>query len=385
MRPVCAQIPAGIEIPGKRRDDQYGESAVHTQAVWNLPLQYRSLIVREESVLPFIASAVASRNPPIHVMVMTYVLFGSLIVVFLATAWVTIGGLIGKLPVPNGYLKILTPALLLETAAAVILQFKTLDVTAAPQQLEKKVLSVEIGSERPGTELTAMDKLDRLIAGYANQGGAQAAQATAEEQRKGMEVVLKNEQEAKSKTQQELSSLKARLSAIFPDPDQVVSIPTALNQLFQVEDNKPTLNSTLNKHDFYNITETAFITERISKLKAEDLVSKTILELRRNNIGPFEPARFDVLVSVPDHAAIYKGEAAVRPQSPFARNHVRLLEPASGREVEVEAIRFHGHEPYSQEGKSIELIQISAETAKELFGRTKPDKPKEPVTATVLQ
>jgi hypothetical protein len=107
-------------------------------------------------------------------MIFAYVLFFSFVFVFLLTVLVTLGGLIGKLTMPGWALKALVPALLVETAAAVVLQFKTLDLTTKPQQLEAEILAVQIPLKTPGEKVTAEEKLHRLVQVYQNNSTAES-------------------------------------------------------------------------------------------------------------------------------------------------------------------------------------------------------------------
>lgn len=70
---------------------------------------------------------------------------------------------------PDKYLKILLGALLVEVALALVFQFKTLDVTTLPQQLEKEIMAGQMPLKQPGATITVKDKLQRLIEVYQSQ------------------------------------------------------------------------------------------------------------------------------------------------------------------------------------------------------------------------
>lgn len=289
-------------------------------------------------------------------MIFAYTIFFSFIAVFLATAVATIGGLIGKLPVPDKYLKILVSALLVEVAAALVLQFKTLDITTLPQQLEKQIMAVEMPLKTPGSKLAATEKLTRLIEIYRNQ-------SSAESELSGCKKELGETQ----KKVEAMSAYDASLTTVFHDPSAVVNLSTAVEEMFRNEAFKPLLDTALAKHNFYDFTQTDCVWKGLRTLPPDHVVSQSLTQLRKNRLGPFSAIGCNVLVSVPP-VRIGKAEAVVRTGSQFESTWIHLSDTKSGGEVWVRGARLHDRDPVSDSScKKCELIQVSADDAAELF------------------
>ncbi len=295
-------------------------------------------------------------------MIFSNALFFSFIAVFLATAWITIAGLIGKLPVPDKYLKILVGALLVEVALALVFQFKTLDVTTLPQQLEKVIMAVEMPLKQPGATITVKDKLQRLIEVYQSK-------ATSEDQLASCQSEL-----AIAKKQLEVHELyNVKLRSVFREPQAVFNIASAVEEMLANQDFRPLLDLALAKHAWYDLNRPDFVEKFLKKITPDHPVAEPLIALRKHRLGPFASTGAAVFVSVPVPSAIRKGEAIVRAGSSFEANWIRLSNDDSQSPIWVHATHLHDRDPILEKttGLKHELIQLNLEDAKSLFGKAR--------------
>jgi hypothetical protein len=289
-------------------------------------------------------------------------LFFSFIAVFLATAWITIAGLIGKLPVPDKYLKILVGALLVEVALALVFQFKTLDVTTLPQQLEKEIMAVQMPLKQPGATITVRDKLQRLIEVYQSQATSEAQLAS-----------CKNQLAVATKQLEAHDLYNAKLRSVFRDPQAVSNISSAVEEIFANQDLRPLLDLALAKHDWYDLNRPDFVEKFWKKITPDHPVSEALIALKKNRLGPFASTDAAVFVSVPVPSSIHKGEAIVRAGSSFEANWIRLSNDDLQSPIWVHATHLHDRDPILEKttGLKHELIQLNLEDAKSLFGKAR--------------
>lgn len=285
-------------------------------------------------------------------------MFFSFIAVFLATAWVTIGGLIGKLTVSAGYLKILVGALLVEVTGALILQFKTLDLTTTPQQLEKEIMAVQVPITSAGSSTNAKEKLKTLIESYRTHA---AANTEAEKCQKKLvdaqgEISL-------------LTGWKNTISGLFRDCNAVADVNTAIDEMMANQGVRPLIDQACAKHNFYDVSQPQFVWRALKGLKPDHPVAQSLLSLRKNRLGPFASSEFKVFVSVPSPSIGDKHDAVVRTDSPFRGSWIHLADAESGGDVWVHATRLHERSPIpeSDTGEKYELVQISLSAAADLF------------------
>jgi hypothetical protein len=92
----------------------------------------------------------------------TLTLLLAFVIVFLGTAFVTLLGIAGRLPVRDKYLTMFASGLLLEVAGAMVWAFRSQDLSSKAQTFYDRVASVDVKDISPDSE-TAEEKLDALL------------------------------------------------------------------------------------------------------------------------------------------------------------------------------------------------------------------------------